>query len=73
MCIRDRPKMIPPPAKQMIDPTLRDNTAKTSKIWQRSKKRLKYIWLGENANRTAIWTKEDRDLVWKWLIDDKKD
>ncbi|CCD25199.1 Mrs2p NDAI_0E03820 [Naumovozyma dairenensis CBS 421] len=48
----------------------------TSQLWARSIQRLRQIWLGTNGMNSVShrkWTKEDRDLVWKWLTDDPKD
>lgn len=64
--------------------SLESNNVSHNPWWQRFKTTLIQCWFGENyairhnrfmsSHRTTrtVWSNEDRDIVWKWLTDDKK-
>lgn len=41
--------------------------------WYKLKNWLKSTWTGRSAARRNLGTKEERDIIWRWLIEDKKD
>ncbi|CCF58391.1 hypothetical protein KAFR_0E02380 [Kazachstania africana CBS 2517] len=47
------------------------NMAKKRPLWHRMLGKFKFAHKIEGPRST--WTREDKDLVWKWLIEDKKD
>lgn len=61
---------------------LEPNNVSQNSYWQRLKTSLLQIWYGENytmhhnrfissQNTKSSWSNEDKDIVWKWLTDDK--
>ncbi|GMM59092.1 Mrs2 protein [Maudiozyma humilis] len=40
--------------------------------WCRFKSWCRYVWLGKSGMKSDMWTDEERDIVWKWLTNDKK-
>lgn len=49
------------------------NNSQRETVWFRFKNWCRYIWLGKSKPGNAIWTEEERDVIWKWLTSDKKD